>query len=93
MNYLPGTLIALAIVLCAGLFGHSETLAENEEFELELSDSNYGAWRDHILPAKSELGYDKIPWLLTFKDGILEADKLQRPLLLWTMNGHPLGCT
>ena len=31
--------------------------------------------------------------LTTFKDGILAADTAGKPLLLWTMNGHPLGCT
>ena len=61
--------------------------------DLELNDDNYQTWRDHILPAEKELGWDQIPWLTTFKDGIIAADKEKKPLLLWTMNGHPLGCT
>ncbi len=63
------------------------------QFPLELNESNYAKWRDHILPAASELDYESLPWLTNFKDGILAADAQQRPLLLWTMNGHPLGCT
>ena len=59
----------------------------------ELNEQNYQAWRNHILPQQSELNWQKIPWLTTFKDGILAASAAQKPLLLWTMNGHPCGET
>jgi hypothetical protein len=61
--------------------------------DIDLSDVNYEVWREHILPEPSELAWEQIPWLTTFKDGILAADAAEKPLLLWTMNGHPLGCT
>ena len=63
------------------------------EADIDLSDENYAVWRDHILPDLSEMAWNQIPWLSTFKDGIIAADAAGRPLLLWTMNGHPLGCT
>ncbi len=63
------------------------------EADVDLSDENYQVWRDHILPESSEMAWNQIPWLSTFKDGIIAANAAQRPLLLWTMNGHPLGCT
>ncbi len=59
----------------------------------ELTHENYAAWRDHIAPQASDLGWQQIPWLTTFQDGILAANDAQKPLLFWTMNGHPLGCT
>lgn len=61
--------------------------------DIELSDMNYETWRDHILPDQNEMAWNKIPWLSTFHDGVLAADAAAKPLLLWTMNGHPLGCT
>ena len=61
--------------------------------DIDLTEDNYELWRDHILPESSEMVWTEIPWLTTFKDGILAADAAGRPLLLWTMNGHPLGCT
>ena len=61
--------------------------------ELKLTDEDFAAWREHILPAKTDLGWQQIPWLTTFQDGILDADQRNMPLLFWTMNGHPLGCT
>ena len=63
------------------------------EADIDLNDMNYETWRDHILPDLSEMAWNKIPWLSTFHDGILAADAAAKPLLLWTMNGHPLGCT
>ncbi len=61
--------------------------------DIELTADNYEVWRDHIMPETNELAWDQIPWLTTFKDGILAANAADKPLLLWTMNGHPLGCT
>ena len=61
--------------------------------ELPLTEETYFAWRDHILPAETDLGWQRIPWLTTFQAGILDANERDLPLLLWTMNGHPLGCT
>src|SRR3954447_3778569 len=61
--------------------------------KVELNDQNYAAWRKHILPDTGELAWQQIPWATTFKDGIAAADVAGKPLLLWTMNGHPLGCT
>ena len=63
------------------------------EADIELTDKNYEIWRDHILPDLDEMAWNQIPWLSTFHDGIVSADAAQKPLLLWTMNGHPLGCT
>ena len=61
--------------------------------DIDLTKENYQLWRDHILPETNEMAWTEIPWLTTFKDGILAADNAGKPLLLWTMNGHPLGCT
>jgi hypothetical protein len=61
--------------------------------DIGLNEENYTTWRDHILPNPAEMAWEQIPWLTTFKDGIVAADAADKPLLLWTMNGHPLGCT
>ncbi|MFT7670121.1 MAG: hypothetical protein ACI8X5_002828 [Planctomycetota bacterium] len=54
---------------------------------------NRTAWQTYILPSAEETQHESIPWLPTFGEGILAAQAQQKPLLLWTMNGHPLGCT
>ena len=50
-------------------------------------------WHDFIKPTREEIAWAQIPWLTTFYDGLVESDRTQKPLLLWVMNGHPLGCT
>lgn len=55
--------------------------------------ADLGAWRSHIRPDQGDLAFEIIPWLTTLADGIRAADQEQKPLLLWVMNGHPLGCT
>ena len=37
--------------------------------------------------------WQRIPWRLDLLAARREARELARPLFLWSMNGHPLGCT
>ena len=50
-------------------------------------------WRAHLLPGAADLRFAQIAWEPTFMDGVRRASEEERPLLLWLMNGHPLGCT
>jgi hypothetical protein len=85
--------IRVTLIACLILASRCCLAAEATLGELKLTEQNYEAWRDHILPAKTDLGWQEIPWLTTFQDGILDANQRDLPLLFWTMNGHPLGCT
>jgi hypothetical protein len=96
-NRLNGHLLGLLTAL-GGLLHSSHLVAQPSEVahskaKIEFNDNNYAVWRKHILPDTGELAWQQIPWATTFKDGILAADVAGKPLLLWTMNGHPLGCT
>jgi hypothetical protein len=59
----------------------------------ELSDANFKQLRDYILPAPAEVRWQEIPWRSTFWEAVTEAQKQDKPILLWAMNGHPLACT
>ena len=50
-------------------------------------------WRAHLRPNERDLRFAALDWAPTFLDGLRRAAGEQRPLLLWAMNGHPLGCT
>jgi hypothetical protein len=50
-------------------------------------------WRTLIEPAPAELAWTEIPWRTSLWSALSEAQASERPLLLWAMNGHPLGCT
>ena len=60
---------------------------------MELSDKPFGSWRDRIRPKAAELCFETVHWLPTFWDGVMAAQKADKPILLWAMNGHPLACT
>ena len=94
-----GSLLVLLACCCAAV-GPSRLVAQEAPVEatqrhtkIELNDENYASWRDHIRPHPEELNWEDIPWQTTFADGLLAADAAAKPLLFWTMNGHPLGCT
>lgn len=59
----------------------------------ELSDKTFAAWRDRIRPKAAGEPSEAVSWLPTFWDGVMTAQKEDKPILLFAMNGHPLACT
>ncbi len=58
-----------------------------------LADANLRKWVDYILPRPADIKWERMEWRVELGAAVQEAKALQRPILLWTMNGHPLGCT
>ena len=46
-----------------------------------------------VMPKPGEERWLTIPWRLELTKARAESQKLQRPMFLWIMNGHPMGCT
>jgi hypothetical protein len=46
-----------------------------------------------IRPAAEEDRYRQIPWLTDLWEARRQAAVQGKPILLWEMDGHPLGCT
>ena len=57
-----------------------------------LPDSEIAKVRKAVLPAAGEDDFAKIPWLTSIWDARTAAAKAGKPILLWEMDGHPLGC-
>ena len=86
-----GALAALALTACAA---QDATVAKSTELAaLQLEAETLAAWREHIVAPATELAWEQIPWRPSFLTGLREAAAAGKPLLLWVMNGHPLGCT
>lgn len=47
----------------------------------------------HVVPEDKELRWRSIPWRPTLRDGLRDGAAAEKPVLLWAMNGHPLGST
>jgi len=45
-----------------------------------------------IRPLAGEDPFDTIPWLTSLWDARVKAAAAGKPILLWEMDGHPLGC-
>jgi len=58
-----------------------------------LTTENRAEWMAAVEPDATETAYRAIAWRNQFWPAVQEARALGRPILFWTMNGHPLGCT
>jgi len=45
-----------------------------------------------ILPKVEEKSWEKIPWRVDLWEARREAAEQGKPIYLWEMDGHPLGC-
>ena len=48
---------------------------------------------DEIVPRGDDVKWRTLPWRPTLWEGLAAARREGKPVLLWAMNGHPLGCT
>lgn len=60
---------------------------------MQVIPGTFTPWMQHLQPTEQETAFATIPWRPTFAQGVLDANQARLPLLLWVMNGHPLGCT
>ena len=59
----------------------------------QLTERTYTRLRDYVLPSKEENRWRDVDWKPSYWDAVVEAQKAEKPILLWVMNGHPLGHT
>lgn len=79
--------------LAVGLSMGTMRMAIADEPQFDLNSGNIATWQKRILPTEEEMTWAKIGWRENLRSGIEEAARSGKPVLLWTMNGHPLGCT
>ena len=78
----------LAVPLVAALpFAVSASAAE------PIPPESFEKLHDLIQPEAGEDKWTQIPWRTSLWDARIEAARAGKPILLWEMDGHPLGCT
>jgi hypothetical protein len=80
-------------MLCSLLGSMLVLFAVDAQPPAELNDETFARWRDQIRPKSEEMCFVTVHWLPTLWDGVIAAQKQDKPILLWAMNGHPLACT
>jgi hypothetical protein len=68
------------------------TAAQAEPAKATLTDVEYASALKSIRPAAGEDRFAQIPWVTSLWEGRQRAAKEGKPILLWEMDGHPLGC-
>jgi hypothetical protein len=46
-----------------------------------------------VMPTADENRWLEIPWRTDLGAALKEAERERKPVYMWVMDGHPLGCT
>ena len=58
-----------------------------------LDAKSFPRWLAYVRPKPSELRWKAIPWRPKLWTALVEAQRTDKPVLVWAMNGHPMACT
>ncbi len=83
------TLLMLHLVLP---WPHTDDSAHTENSVHIFEDRTLEQWKKVVSPGEEEI-WLTIPWQTSLHQGLKKSADESKPLLLWLMNGHPLGCT
>lgn len=80
MRRVVGAVIGLVGALCASAGAQ------------DLGEADLARWREYLAPSETECAWEGVAWRQSFRRGIADSQIDGRPILLWAMNGHPMGC-
>ena len=81
-------LVAAVVLGCAAMeFVTASPAAES------LTREQFSELHALIKPQGAEQKWEQIPWLTSLWEARQKAAREGKPILLWEMDGHPLGCT
>jgi hypothetical protein len=58
----------------------------------DLSFAEFQTLHQRLQPSPDE-PWKTIPWKISLLEAQQEAARQQKPLFIWAMDGHPMGCT
>lgn len=76
----PRAIFAVAVLAAVAAAAGEFTQAEFKELHKQLQPDPSEPWRT-------------IPWKVSLLDAQQAAVKENKPIFIWAMDGHPLGCT
>ncbi len=82
MKRIALTVVMFAVVMSVSFAGAADKLSEAEFQRLHRE----------LQPAPDEL-WRSIPWKIELLDAQATAARDKKPIFIWAMDGHPLGCT
>jgi hypothetical protein len=91
-RFFPGFLLAVAALVAIGLYANPKGTPDPVARPASMTDAEFAVLLKAVRPCTGEDEFDKIPWLVSIWDAREKAAKEGKPILLWEMDGHPLGC-
>ena len=76
-------------ILCVAL---ASSLTSSASIAAELDEAKFKQLHKELQPAPDE-PWRTIPWKIALLDAQKTATKENKPIFIWAMDGHPLGCT
>jgi hypothetical protein len=58
-----------------------------------ITSNDFDTFHRLIKPKASETSWARVPWLISLWEARVRAAAEGKPILLWELYGHPLGCT
>jgi len=58
-----------------------------------ITPAQYAKVRELVRPAADDEQWLQVPWRTSLWEARRDAARQGKPILLWEMDGHPLGCT
>jgi len=68
------------------------TLVQSIGSAQELTERSLDKWASYLAPGTEECAWEGVAWRQSFRQAIVESQIDGKPILLWAMNGHPMGC-
>ena len=79
-----------AALLLSGLASRDAAVAASPGDELKLKDLD--SLKTLVKPRVEETKWEEIPWMVDLWDARTKAAQTGKPLMLWEMDGNPMGC-
>lgn len=82
---MTGMLLALSLAFAAGVPAAAAPA--------KLDDTSFTALHGLMQPTEEGRQWLEIPWRTNLWQARIDAAEAGKPIYLWEMDGHPLGCT
>ena len=92
MRTWSGFVVLVSAISAIAIFGTRYGQSQAKPVPEQLSTVEFEKLLKAVRPVAGEDEFDKIPWLTSIWEARKVAAKEGKPILLWEMDGHPLGC-
>jgi hypothetical protein len=92
----PRSWFGIAVLACVvGAIVSAESQIKKAEKTVPqvLNDRTLSHWRTYIHPSVAESAWESPGWRTSLWSGLTAAQEKKKPLLFWSMTGHPCGMT